>query len=319
MEKRRLGNSDLMVYPLAFGGNVFGWTVDEQQSFKILDGFVEAGFNLIDTADVYSRWVPGNEGGESERIIGNWMKERNNRSEIIIATKVGSSMSPTDPKKNLRKAYIIKAVEDSLRRLKTDYIDLYQTHYDDIDTPVEETLETYDGLIKAGKVRWIGTSNMSPERLKESLDAADRLNLPRYQTLQPEYNLYSRESFEKQYLQIALDVQLSVIPYYSLASGFLTGKYRSGADLKKSQRGGGMSQYMNERGFQILKTLDIVAEQYSANHASIALAWLMARPTITAPIASVTNMDQLNDFTRAAALKLNVEDIAILDEASDWQ
>src|SRR5690606_17556452 len=173
-------------------------------------------------------------GGESERIIGNWMKERNNRSEIIIATKVGSSMSPTDPKNNLRKAYIIKAVEDSLRRLKTDYIDLYQTHSDDIDTPVESTLETSDGLIIAGKVRWIGTSNMSPERLKESLDAADRLNLPRYQTLQPEYNLYSRESFEKQYLQIALDEQLSVIPYYSLASGFLTGKYRSGADLKKS-------------------------------------------------------------------------------------
>ena len=317
MEKIRLGDSDLRVYPLAFGGNVFGWTIDEKKSFDILNGFTEAGFNFIDTADSYSRWAPGNKGGESENIIGNWMRQKKNRSQIVIATKVGSLFD--SDKKCLSKAYILKAVEDSLRRLKTDYIDLYQSHYDDLETPVQETLEAYDILVKSGKVRWIGTSNMSPERLKEAVDTADRLKLPRYQTLQPEYNLFTREYYETKYEELVLDKQMGVIPYYSLASGFLTGKYRSEEDLNKSQRGSGVKKYLNERGFKILDALDNVAEQYSANVASIALAWLMARPSVTAPIASATNLDQLEDLTRAAALTLNIEDIAILDEASDWR
>ncbi|RZM27372.1 MAG: aldo/keto reductase [Pedobacter sp.] len=316
MEKRRLGNSDLRVYPLAFGGNVFGWTIDEKQSFEILNGFTEGGFNFIDTADSYSKWAPGNKGGESESIIGNWMRQKKNRDQLVIATKVGTLFD--SDKKCLSKKYILKSVDDSLRRLKTDYIDLYQSHYDDLETPVQETLEAYDQLVKSGKVRWIGASNMSPERLKESLETSERLNLPRYQTLQPEYNLYAREGYEKNYEQLVLDNNLGMIPYYSLASGFLTGKYRSEEDLDKSQRGGGIKKYLNERGFSILKALDIVAEQYSANQAGIALAWLIARPSVTAPIASVTSMAQLEDFTRAAALKLNTEDIAILDEASDW-
>ena len=317
MKKRQLGNSDLEVYPIAFGGNVFGWTIDQQKSFEILNGFTEAGFNFIDTADVYSTWVPGNKGGESETIIGNWMEQKKNRKDLVIATKVGSDMG--NGKKGLKKQYIIQAVEDSLKRLKTDYIDLYQTHYDDPSTPVQETLEAYDQLIKAGKVRWIGTSNMSPERIIESLDTAEKLGLPKYQTLQPEYNLYAREGYEKDYEQIALDYKLGVINYYALASGFLTGKYRSEADLKKSQRGGGIKNYLNDHGFKILKALDAVSEQYSANEASVALAWLIARNSITAPIASVTNLTQLDDLKKAASLKLNVEDIAILDEASDWK
>lgn len=317
MNKRQLGNSDLQVYPIAFGGNVFGWTTDEARSFEILDGFIDADFNLIDTADVYSAWAPGNKGGESETIIGNWMQRRKNREKVIIATKVGSGMGPG--KKGLSKKYIIQAAEDSLKRLQTDYIDLYQSHYDDLDTPVQETLEAYDELIRSGKVRWIGASNMSPERLVQSLELAKKLNLPKYQTLQPEYNLYQREGYENNYEQIVLDNELGVISYYSLASGFLTGKYRSEEDLDKSQRGGAVKGFMNERGSRILKALDEVSEQYSANQASVALAWLIARPSVTAPIASVTSLGQLNDLVRAAELKLNTEDIAILDDASAWK
>lgn len=317
MNKRQLGNSDLQVYPIAFGGNVFGWTTDEARSFEILDGFADADFNLIDTADVYSAWAPGNRGGESETIIGNWMQQRKNREKVIIATKVGAGMGPG--KKGLSKKYIIQAAEDSLKRLQTDYIDLYQSHYDDLDTPIEETLEAYDELIRSGKVRWIGASNMSPERLVRSLELAKKLNLPKYQTLQPEYNLYQREGYENNYEQIVLDNQLGVISYYSLASGFLTGKYRSEEDLDKSQRGGAVKGFMNERGSRILKALDEVSEQYSANQASVALAWLIARPSATAPIASVTSLGQLNDLVRAAELKLNTEDIAILDDASAWK
>ena len=317
MNKRQLGNSDLQVYPIAFGGNVFGWTTDEARSFEILDGFTDADFNLIDTADVYSAWAPGNKGGESETIIGNWMQQRKNREKVVIATKVGAGMGPG--KKGLSKKYIIQAAEDSLKRLRTDYIDLYQSHYDDLDTPIEETLEAYDELIRSGKVRWIGASNMSPERLIQSLELANQLNLPKYQTLQPEYNLYQREGYEKNYEQIVLDNQLGVISYYSLASGFLTGKYRSEEDLDKSQRGGAVKGFMNERGSRILKALDEVSEQYSANQASVALAWLIARPSVTAPIASVTSLGQLNDLARAAELKLNTEDIAILDDASAWK
>lgn len=318
MEKRKLGNTDLLVSPVTFGGNVFGWTLDEKKSFEVLDGFIAAGFNFIDTADVYSRWVPENKGGESETIIGNWMKARNNRNQIILATKVGSNMDPNG-EKCLSKKYILEEVDASLLRLKTDYIDLYQTHYDDPETPVQETLEAYDQLIRAGKVRWIGASNLSPERFKESLETSERLSLPKYQTFQPEYNLYKREGFEKEMEQICIDHQIGVINYYALASGFLTGKYRSEADFGKSQRGSAIKEYMNPRGFRILKALDEVSEQYNASLASVAIAWLIARPSVTSPIASVTSLNQLKDLVRAAALKLDIEDISILDEASAWK
>lgn len=318
MDKRKLGNTDLLVSPVTFGGNVFGWTLDEKKSFEVLDGFIEAGFNFIDTADVYSRWVPENKGGESETIIGNWMKARNNRNQIILATKVGSNME-LNGKKCLSKKYILEAVDASLLRLKTDYIDLYQSHYDDPETPVQETLEAYDQLIRAGKVRWIGASNFSAERFKESLETSARLSLPKYQTFQPEYNLYKREGFEKELEQICLDNQVGVINYYSLASGFLTGKYRSETDLGKSQRGIAVKEFMNPRGFRILKALDEVSEQYNSSLASVALAWLMARPSVTSPIASVTSLAQLKNLTKAAALRLDVEVISILDAASAWE
>lgn len=318
MDKRKLGNTDLLVSPVTFGGNVFGWTLDEKKSFEVLDGFIEAGFNFIDTADVYSRWVPENKGGESETIIGNWMKARNNRNQIILATKVGSNME-LNGKKCLSKKYILEAVDASLLRLKTDYIDLYQSHYDDPETPVQETLEAYDQLIRAGKVRWIGASNFSAERFKESLETSARLSLPKYQTFQPEYNLYKREGFEKELEQICLDNQVGVINYYSLASGFLTGKYRSETDLGKSQRGSAVKEFMNPRGFRILKALDEVSEQYNSSLASVALAWLMARPSVTSPIASVTSLAQLKNLTKAAALRLDVEVISILDAASAWE
>ncbi|AOM76303.1 aldo/keto reductase [Pedobacter steynii] len=316
MEKRKLGNSDLFVYPITFGGNVFGWTIDQAKSFEILNGFTEAGFNFIDTANVYSRWKPGNSGGESETIIGNWLQERKNRSQVIIATKTGADMGEG---KSLSKKSILESVDASLKRLKTDYIDLYQSHYDDPATPISETLEAYDELIKAGKIRWIGASNYSAARLKESLETAQKLSLPKYQTFQPEYNLYSREDYERELEQVVTEHQLGVINYYALASGFLTGKYRSEADLNKSQRGGGIKEYLNPRGLRILKALDEVSEQYNAAPASVALAWLIARPSITAPIASVTSLNQLEELKRAAALKLNIEDIAILDQASDWK
>ena len=317
MEKKKLGHSDLFVYPITFGGNVFGWTINEQQSFEVLDGFTAEGFNFIDTADSYSHWVPGHTGGESETIIGNWMEARKNRQQVIIATKVGSI--PGTTKKSLAKDYILKCVDESLKRLKTDYIDLYQSHYDDPETPIEDTLEIYDQLIRAGKVRWIGASNFSAARLTEALDIAQKLSLPKYQTFQPEYNLYKREVYEQEFEDVVVENQLGVINYYALASGFLSGKYRSEADLNKSQRGAGIKGYLNDRGFKILKALDQVAEQYNANPASIALAWLIARPSVTAPIASVTNLLQLQDLVKAANIKLGVEDIAILDEASAWQ
>ncbi|WP_316793903.1 aldo/keto reductase [Pedobacter frigoris] len=317
MKKRKLGNTDLLVYPITFGGNVFGWTIDEQTSFEILDGFTDAGFNFIDTADSYSHWAPGNKGGESETIIGNWMQERKNRDQVIIATKVGSI--PGSDKKSLAPKYIRQCVENSLKRLKTDYIDLYQSHYDDLETPIEDTLAVYDQLIKEGKVRWIGASNFSATRLKEALEIAETANLPRYQTFQPEYNLYKREKYETEFEQLVLDNNLGVINYYALASGFLTGKYRSEADFTKSKRGAGIKNYLNERGFKILKALDDVSEQYNANPASVSLAWLIAKPSITAPIASVTSLAQLDDLIKAAALKLDNEEIAILDDASAWK
>lgn len=317
MEKRQLGNTDLHIYPVAFGGNVFGWTLDEKKSFEILDGFTEAGFNFIDTADVYSRWAPGNVGGESERIIGKWMKEKKNRHSIVLTTKVGSDMG--DGKKGLKKQYILKAIEDSLQRLKTDYLDLYQTHFDDVETPVEETLEAYAQLQKDGKIRWIGTSNMSPERILASLQASAAKGLPRYQTLQPHYNLYAREKYETQYESLALENGLGVITYYSLESGFLTGKYRTKEDLGKSPRGGDMDKYFDERGLKILAALDEISNQYKATPASVSLAWLIQRPSVTAPIVSATSKSQLGSIIQAPELNLDAEAIRFLDKASAWQ
>jgi len=316
MEKRKLGNTDLHVAPIAFGGNVFGWTIDEQTSFGILDRFVDAGFNLIDTANVYSRWKQGNQGGESETIIGNWLKSRQNRDQVIIATKVGADMGNG---KDISKANILKEVDNSLRRLQTDYIDLYFSHYDDEQTLVTETLEAYDELIKAGKVRWIGASIFSAARLKESLEVSKSAGLPKYEVFQPEYNLYNREQYETAYEPIIKEYQLGVTNYYALASGFLSGKYRSEADLNKSQRGGGIKSFLNERGFKILDALDQVAERQGSQPASVAIAWLIARPSVTAPIASVTSTDQLKDLEHAANIQLSADDIQLLDTASNWK
>jgi len=316
MTKRRLGNSDLFVAPLAFGGNVFGWTINQDQSFDLLDQFVGSGFNLVDTADVYSRWAPGNNGGESETIIGNWMKERNNRGSVIIATKVGGDMG--QGKRDLSKKHIISAVENSLKRLRTDYIDLYQSHWDDTDVPVEETLAAYAQLISEGKVRWIGASNFSPKRLQESLDSADKNGLPKYQTFQPHYNLYEREIFEKELEQICVENQLGVISYYSLASGFLTGKYRTENDLAKSVRGAGALKYLNERGINILQALDLVSKKYNTTLSAIALAWLIARPVVSAPIVSATSSAQLAEIMQAPELILDAESIETLNRASAW-
>lgn len=317
MEKRKLGNTDIETARLVFGGNVFGWTIDEQQSFELLDEFLSAGFNFIDTADAYSRWKPGNKGGESETIIGNWMQKRNNRQEIFVATKVASDMG--DGKKGLSKKYILEAADASLQRLQTDYIDLYQTHWDDPETPIEETLSAYDELIKAGKVRWIGASNLRPDRLKESLEVSKQNNLPFYQSFQPQYNLYDREGYEKEIEQICIDNNLGVINYYSLASGFLTGKYRSEADLGKSARGGGVKKYMDERGKKILASLDKIAASHDTDPATVAIAWVIARPSITAPIASSTNKYQLHQLLKAADLKLSEDDMKELNTASDWK
>ena len=313
MEKRILGKTDLNIAPIVFGGNVFGWTIDEKKSFEILDQFVDNGFNFIDTADVYSRWVEGNKGGESETIIGNWLKKHNKRHDVVIATKVGSDMGSG---KSLKKDYIINQVEHSLSRLQTDYIDLYFSHFDDETTPVEETLSAYETLIRAGKVRWIGASNFSAARLKESLLFSAQHNLPRYEVYQPGYNLFDREEFEREHEKVCLENDLGVVTYYSLASGFLTGKYRSEDDLNKSKRGGGVKKFLNERGFRILDALDQVADKHQVEQASVALAWLIYHPSITAPIASVTDLSQLKSFTEAANLKLTPEDISLLDKAS---
>jgi aryl-alcohol dehydrogenase-like predicted oxidoreductase len=315
MEKRTLGKSGLSVAPLAFGGNVFGWTVDESTSFALIDQFTDAGFDFIDTADAYSRWVPGNTGGESETIIGRWIKKTGKRDKLIIATKVGADMGEG---KNVTKDYILKAAEASLKRLQTDYIDLYQTHYDNESTPVEETLSAYDELVKAGKVRVIGSSNMSPQRLEESLKASEQHNYPAYETLQPEYNLYDREGYEKNYATICAKYGLSAITYYSLASGFLSGKYRSKEDVSKSPRGKKALSYLDERGMRILEALDKVAAQYNSTPAGVSLAWLLTRPTVAAPIASATNSGQLDELLNGVQIKLNAEAIDLLDKASEY-
>ncbi len=314
MNIRTLGSSGLEIAPIVFGGNVFGWTVDEATSFKLLDAFVEAGFNAIDTADCYSQWAPGNKGGESETIIGRWLKASAKRDDVVLATKVGWDLG--DGRKGLAKDYILKAVEASLRRLQTDRIDLYQSHVDDHDTPMDQTLEAYDLLMKQGKVRAIGASNHEARRLKTALGIAGREKLPRYATLQPKYNLYDRAEFESGLQQLCLDEAVGVIPYYGLASGFLTGKYRSAADFGKSARGQGMQSYLDARGLRILAALDGVTERLGATHAQVALAWLMARPAVTAPIVSATSLAQLEDILGAARLELDGEAITALDEAS---
>ncbi|WP_201865291.1 aldo/keto reductase [Microvirga soli] len=314
MNKRRLGRSDLMVSPLCLGGNVFGWTADEATSFQILDAYVDAGLNFIDTADVYSTWVPGHKGGESETIIGKWMKARGNRDRLVIATKVGSEMGPSQ--KGLSKSYIRSAVEASLQRLQTDYIDLYQSHRDDLETPQQETLQAYEELIRDGKVRAIGASNFTAERLKEALAISTELGLPRYESLQNKYNLSDRSEYEAELEPLCRKEEIGVIPYYGLASGFLTGKYRSEADFGKSVRGGRMATYLNDRGKRILSALDAVAARHGATPAQVALAWLMARPGLTAPIASATSVEQLKELVAATRLSLNESSIEELDRAS---
>ena len=316
LTKRKLGNSGLEIAPIMFGGNVFGWTIDEATSFRLLDAFVAAGFNAVDTADVYSKWAPGNKGGESETIIGKWLKHSDKRQQVIIATKVGSEMGPG--KKGLSKRYILAAVEDSLQRLQTDYIDLYQSHVDDPDTPLDETLEAYAQLIQQGKVRAIGASNYNAKRLGDALQISKKKGLPRYESLQPHYNPYERAEFEAELAPLCLRENIGVIPYFSLASGFLAGKYRSEADLAKSARGPFVKKYLNERGFRILGALDQVAKTHASTPTRVALAWLLAQPAVTAPIASATNLDQLYEFLGAADLKLDPESLEILNKASAY-
>jgi aryl-alcohol dehydrogenase-like predicted oxidoreductase len=314
MEKRRLGQSSLYIAPVAFGGNVFGWTADEKTSFELLDAFVAAGFNFIDSADVYSRWHAGNQGGESETILGKWLKSRGNRSKVIIATKLGIEMGPG--KKGLSRAYMMRAVEASLRRLQSDYIDLYQSHRDDPDTPIEETLSAYGELIKQGKVREIGASAFSAARLSEALRLSSAHGLPRYQSLQPLYNLVERKEFEGEVEALCRREQLGVVPYYSLASGFLTGKYRAGADTEGRARGSRVAKYINDAGFRVLAALNEVAKRYHTKSAQVALAWMIARPAITAPIASATNLDQLREIMQAPEIKLDRDAIEQIDRAS---
>lgn len=316
MEDRKIGKSGLTAKPFAFGGNVFGWTADEKRSFKLLDAFVDKGFNLVDTADVYSYWVPGNKGGESETIIGNWLKRTGKRDKIVLATKVGKPMG--DGMKGLSKKYINQAVEASLKRLQTDYIDLYQSHDDDKDTPMAETMQAFDQLIKEGKVRAIGASNFKADRLAEAIKVSEDNGFAAYQSLQPEYNLYDREGFEAELQPLCLEKDLGVITYYSLASGFLTGKYRSTDDLNKSQRGGGIKKYLDNRGQNILKALDEVAAKYNVPLATVSVVWLTAQPGITAPIASATSVEQLTDIAKAAEIKLSKEDIDLLSHASEY-
>jgi len=313
MKKRMLGNSGLEAAPLAFGGNVFGWTADEGASFRLLDAFVDAGLNLIDTADMYSNWVPGHRGGESETILGKWLSRNGNREKVLVATKVGKEM---EGRKGLSKEHILRSAEESLRRLQTDRIDLYQSHEDDPETSMEETLEAFAELIRQGKVRAIGASNFSADRLAKALDTSARLGLPSYCSLQPNYNLYDRADYEKRLEPLCRERGLGVIPYFSLASGFLTGKYRSEKDLANRARAGMVRNYLNERGFRILHALDMVSAKTGAGPATVALAWLIARPGITAPIASATRVEQLGELVEGTRLELDAASIELLDLAS---
>jgi len=314
MEKRRLGRSQIHTAPLCLGGNVFGWTLDEAASFRILDEFVAAGFDFIDTADVYSTWVPGHVGGESETIIGKWCRQRGNRSKLVIATKVGWLMPPD--RKGLSRKNILRAVEDSLRRLQTDYIDLYQAHVDDAETPLEETLAAFGELLRQGKVRAIGASNYSAARLTQALDLAGEGGLPRYDSLQPLYNLYDRAEFESQLAPLCVQREVGAITYFSLASGFLSGKYRSQQDLAGRARGPRVEKYLNARGQAILVALEEVAAAHASTPASVALAWLMSRPGVTAAIASATSSEQLRSLVAAPSLQLDAASLKRLEQAS---
>jgi aryl-alcohol dehydrogenase-like predicted oxidoreductase len=317
LEKRKLGNSSLEVAPLIFGGNVFGWTVkDEKAASELLDHFVDGGFNMIDTADVYSNWIPGNHGGESETIIGKWLKQSGKRSRVLIATKSGLDMG--NGRKGLSKKHILQSADESLTRLQTDYIDLYQSHTEDPQTPLDETLEAYAELIKAGKVRAIGASNFQQSTLQAALKISREKALPRYESLQPEYNLYVRDKFESELESVCRENHIGVIPYFSLASGFLTGKYRSEKDLENRSRGSRVQKYLNPRGLRILAALDEVSKQYSATPAQVSLAWLLTKPTITAPIASATSVKQLDELLGATRVKLDPAAVQKLDEASAY-
>lgn len=318
MIKRALGRSGLQVPPLTFGGNVFGWTVDEAGAFSLLDAMVDAGLNFIDTADVYSRWAPGNQGGESETLIGKWLKRSGKRDRVIIATKVGMEMGPDAV--GLSPAYIRRALEASLARLQTDYVDLYQSHKDDQDTPLTDTLAEYAKHMEAGKVRAIGASNYTAVRLSEALIAAERHDLPRYESIQPEYNLYNRAPFESGLQSLVKTQQMGTINYYALASGFLSGKYRSAADAGKSARGQKIvDTYLNERGMRILKALDEVSEDAGCTPAQAALAWQIAQPGITSPIVSATSLAQLDELVKAASLTLTHDQLTKLSQASEWR
>lgn len=316
MEKRRLGRTDLSIAPLVFGGNVFGWTADEKTSFALLDTFFEAGLNAIDTADVYSSWAPGNQGGESETIIGKWLKQSGrSRDQAVIVTKVGSELGPD--RKGLSRRWILQAVEDSLKRLQTDHIDLYLSHWPDPETPYEETLAAYDQLLSEGKVRAVGASNLNSLQLREALDVAANGGLPRYAVLQPEYNLYDRDSFDGPLRDLCIGEEIGVISYFGLARGFLSGKYRTHKDLEGSARGSGVEKYLDGRGMRILGVLDEIAEEIGATQAEIALAWVRNRKGITAPIASATNLDQLASLIRSTQLTLSDEAIRQLNDVSE--
>jgi aryl-alcohol dehydrogenase-like predicted oxidoreductase len=317
MQTRSLGKTDLAIVPVVFGGNVFGWTADEARSFELLDAFVDRGFNAVDTADVYSTWLPGHQGGESETIIGKWLARSRNgsgkRDKVVLLTKVGMEMKSGG--KGLSRKYILEEVEQSLKRLQTDYIDLYQSHTDDQSVPLEETLEAYAQLIDAGKVRYIGASNYKGARLAEAIDLAERKKLPAYQTLQPEYNLHDRQDYEQDLAPVAAKYGLGVIPYFSLASGFLTGKYQSLEDAKGKKRESRVQKYFDERGMKILKALKQVSTETGAEQAAVSLAWLLAQPTITAPIASATSTQQMEALFAAVELKLTAQQVALLTDA----
>lgn len=315
MKKIKIGQTNLEVAPFNLGGNVFGWTLDEQKSFEILDAFVEAGFNFIDTADMYSYWVDGGPGGQSETIIGNWMKARGNREQMIIATKAGGPTGVKDEIDASRK-HLMESVDKSLERLQTDYIDLYYLHYDDEKTPVSETLEAFAEMVKSGKVKHIAVSNISPARLKESLEYSIQNKLPKYEVFQPLYNLVERKTYETDYAPIVAEYGLTVFPYSALASGFLSGKYRSEADFNKSPRGQGASNYLNEKGIGVLNALDQIAEKHNTVPATVALSWLSAQPNIGGPIASATSTQQLQQILSAATLNLEESDLKLLNDAS---
>ena len=315
MRMRQLGHTDLRVAPLCLGGNTIGWTTDEAASFAVLDAYVEAGGNFIDTADAYSRWAPGNVGGESETILGNWMASRGNRSAIVMATKLGADIGKGD--RRLSRTYITSAVEDSLRRLRTDYIDLYQAHYDDLDTPQEETHAAFDALVRQGKVRALGVSNFEADRIASARAITEQNGYAHYEVYQPSYSLMDRQRYESEFEPFILEHGMSVIPYWPLAAGFLTGKYRDGQPLPNSARADGVkSKYMNERGFAVLGELDRIAAAHGATVAEVALAWVLARPSITAPIASATSPAQVAELMKAIDVQLDPADIAALDAVS---